>query len=91
MVFAVGRDAETSKIGIDKAGVAVNPKNGKILHDDCEKTNIDHVACFFIKISTVRLLQFKLHCQTQRCKKVSFLFKDKRNLKFLGGNLVPLK
>ena len=46
MVFAVGRDAETSKIGIDKAGVAVNPKNGKILHDDCEKTNVDHVAYF---------------------------------------------
>ena len=46
VVFAVGRNAETLNIGIDKAGVAVNPKNGKILHDDCEKTNIEHVACF---------------------------------------------
>ena len=44
VVFAVGRNAETSKIGIDKAGVIINPKNGKILHDDSEKTNIDHVS-----------------------------------------------
>ena len=44
MVFAVGRNAETSKIGIDKAGVIINPKNGKILHDDAEKTNVDHVS-----------------------------------------------
>ena len=44
VVFAVGRNAETSKIGIDKAGVIINPKNGKILHDDSEKTNVDHVS-----------------------------------------------
>merc|ERR1712117_622198 len=43
VVFAVGRNAETSKIGIEKAGVIVNPKNGKILHDDSEKTNVDHI------------------------------------------------
>jgi len=43
VVFAVGRNAETSKIGIDKAGVIINPKNGKILHDDSEKTNVDHI------------------------------------------------
>ena len=26
VVFAIGRDAETTKIGLDKAGVQVNPK-----------------------------------------------------------------
>jgi pyruvate/2-oxoglutarate dehydrogenase complex dihydrolipoamide dehydrogenase (E3) component len=42
-VFAVGRNAETTKIGLDKAGVKVNPKNGKVYHDEGEKTNVDHV------------------------------------------------
>ena len=26
VIFAIGRDAETTKIGLDKAGVQVNPK-----------------------------------------------------------------
>lgn len=43
MVFAIGRDAETTKIGLDKAGVQVNPKTGKIIHDKREKTSVDHI------------------------------------------------
>ncbi len=44
VVFAVGRDAETKKIGLEAVGVGTNPKNGKVLHDDYEKTNIDNVS-----------------------------------------------
>jgi len=43
VVFAIGRDACTSNIGLDKVGVKLNPKNGKIIHDAAEKSNIDHV------------------------------------------------
>jgi len=43
VVFAIGRDACTGDIGLDKLGVALNPKNGKVLHDAAEKTNVDHV------------------------------------------------
>jgi len=43
VIFAIGRDACTSKIGLDKVGVQLNPKNGKILHDDKEQTNVPHI------------------------------------------------
>ena len=43
VVFAIGRDACTENIGLDKAGVAVNPKNGKIVHDEAERTSAPHV------------------------------------------------
>jgi len=43
VVFAIGRDACTANIGLDKVGVNVNPKNGKIIHDTAEKTSADHV------------------------------------------------
>jgi glutaredoxin len=43
VVFAIGRDACTSNIGLDKVGVQINPKNGKIIHDAAEKTSADHV------------------------------------------------
>ena len=41
--FAIGRDAETAKIGLDKAGVEINSKNGKIVADAGEKTNVDNI------------------------------------------------
>jgi len=43
VVFAIGRDACTSNIGLDTIGVKMNPKNGKILHDAEEATNISNI------------------------------------------------
>uniref|UniRef100_A0A3Q2Y0K6 thioredoxin-disulfide reductase (NADPH) n=1 Tax=Hippocampus comes TaxID=109280 RepID=A0A3Q2Y0K6_HIPCM len=43
VLIAVGRDACTDKIGLDKIGVKVNPKNGKIPVNDEEQTNVAHV------------------------------------------------
>lgn len=42
VLVAIGRDAETSKIGLDKAGVQVNPKTGKIPAKG-EQTNVEHI------------------------------------------------
>uniref|UniRef100_A0A668VJT8 thioredoxin-disulfide reductase (NADPH) n=1 Tax=Oreochromis aureus TaxID=47969 RepID=A0A668VJT8_OREAU len=43
VLIAVGRDACTDKLGLDKAGVKVNPKNGKIPVNDEEQTNMPHI------------------------------------------------
>uniref|UniRef100_A0A669C1K7 thioredoxin-disulfide reductase (NADPH) n=1 Tax=Oreochromis niloticus TaxID=8128 RepID=A0A669C1K7_ORENI len=43
VLIAVGRDACTDKLGLDKAGVKVNPKNGKIPVNDEEQTNVPHI------------------------------------------------
>jgi len=43
VIFAIGRDACTGNIGLDKVGVALNPKNGKVLHDVAERTNVDNI------------------------------------------------
>uniref|UniRef100_A0A8C6UKH1 thioredoxin-disulfide reductase (NADPH) n=1 Tax=Neogobius melanostomus TaxID=47308 RepID=A0A8C6UKH1_9GOBI len=43
VLIAVGRDACTDKIGLDKAGVKVNAKNGKIPVNDEEQTNVPHI------------------------------------------------
>uniref|UniRef100_A0A8C3AA57 thioredoxin-disulfide reductase (NADPH) n=1 Tax=Cyclopterus lumpus TaxID=8103 RepID=A0A8C3AA57_CYCLU len=43
VLIAVGRDACTDKVGLDKIGVKVNPKNGKIPVNDEEQTNVPHV------------------------------------------------
>ncbi|KAG7275903.1 hypothetical protein CRUP_009592 [Coryphaenoides rupestris] len=43
VLIAVGRDACTDKIGLDAAGVKVNPKNGKVPVNDEEQTNVTHV------------------------------------------------
>ena len=41
VIFTIGCDA--SKIGMDKVGVKLNPKNGKILHDEEEQTNVPNI------------------------------------------------
>lgn len=43
VIFAIGRDACTGNIGLDKVGVALNPKNGKVIHDAAERTNVDNI------------------------------------------------
>merc|ERR550534_2000081 len=43
VIFAIGRDACTGNIGLDKVGVALNPKNGKVLHDAAERSNVDNI------------------------------------------------
>ncbi|XP_076870244.1 thioredoxin reductase 3 [Brachyhypopomus gauderio] len=43
VLIAVGRDACTEKIGLDKAGVKINPKNGKVPVNEEEQTNVPHI------------------------------------------------
>jgi len=43
VIFAIGRDACTKSIGLDTVGVALNPKSGKVLHDEREATNIPNI------------------------------------------------
>ncbi|XP_060622182.1 thioredoxin reductase 3 [Anolis sagrei] len=43
VLIAVGRDACTRNIGLDKIGVNINPKNGKIPVSDEEQTNVPYV------------------------------------------------
>ncbi|XP_034089144.1 thioredoxin reductase 3 isoform X1 [Gymnodraco acuticeps] len=43
VLIAVGRDACTDKIGLDKTGVKVNPKTGKVPVSDEEQTNVPHI------------------------------------------------
>ena len=33
-MFAVGRHAETEKLGLDAVGVSLNPKNKKVIVDE---------------------------------------------------------
>lgn len=43
VLFAIGRDACTSTIGIENAGVMLNPKNGKVICDENEQSNVPHI------------------------------------------------
>ena len=43
VVAAIGRNADTSKVGLDAAGVALNPKNGKIPCVNEQSTSAPHV------------------------------------------------
>merc|ERR1712013_915015 len=43
VIFAIGRDACTNKIGLDKVGVKLNPKNGKVVHNEAEQTNVPNI------------------------------------------------
>ena len=42
VLMAVGRDVTSGQMGLDKAGVAVNPKSGKI-PTVAERTNVEHI------------------------------------------------
>merc|ERR1711962_1471295 len=43
VVFAIGRDADTTSLGLGEAGVKVNPKNGKIIVNDREQSSSNNV------------------------------------------------
>ncbi|XP_041080933.1 thioredoxin reductase 1, cytoplasmic-like [Polyodon spathula] len=43
VLIAVGRDACTGKIGLDKVGVEINKKNGKVPVNDEEQTNVPYI------------------------------------------------
>ncbi|XP_043563507.1 thioredoxin reductase 3 [Chiloscyllium plagiosum] len=43
VLIAVGRDACTKNIGLEKVGVRLNEKNGKILVDNEERSNIPYI------------------------------------------------
>nr|QWA14832.1 thioredoxin reductase [Diaphanosoma celebensis] len=43
VLFAIGRDACTSTIGIENSGVLLNPKNGKVITDEKEQSNVPHI------------------------------------------------
>jgi len=42
VLFAIGRYAVTSKVGLDKIGVKMG-KDGKVIVDDYEQSNIDNI------------------------------------------------
>ncbi|XP_055503925.1 thioredoxin reductase 1, cytoplasmic-like [Leucoraja erinacea] len=43
VIIAVGREACTKHIGLEKVGVTLNDKNGKILVDSEERTNVPYI------------------------------------------------
>ena len=43
VIFAIGRDACTAKMGLEGVGVALNPKNGKLLHNKLERSGVDNI------------------------------------------------
>jgi len=43
VIFAMGRDADTDALGLDKAGVKVNPKNKKVIVNDLEQSSASNV------------------------------------------------
>jgi glutathione reductase (NADPH) len=42
-MFAIGRHPNVASLGLDKAGVAINPKNGGIATDNWAKTSVPHI------------------------------------------------
>ncbi|XP_065580611.1 thioredoxin reductase 1, cytoplasmic-like [Artemia franciscana] len=43
VLFAIGRDACTDEIAADKAGIVLNPLNGKVIVDEAERTNVKNI------------------------------------------------
>jgi thioredoxin/glutathione reductase (selenoprotein) len=43
VLLAVGRKAETEGLKLAEIGIAVNPLNGKIIVDDCDRSTVPHV------------------------------------------------
>ncbi|EDQ90922.1 uncharacterized protein MONBRDRAFT_20369 [Monosiga brevicollis MX1] len=43
VLFAIGRDACTSTMGLDKAGVQLNERNGKVVANEADQTNVPNI------------------------------------------------
>jgi glutathione reductase (NADPH) len=43
LLWAIGRHSNTEKIGTDKAGVKLNPKNGDVIVDEWQGTNVPNI------------------------------------------------
>src|SRR5262249_35397071 len=43
VMFAIGRHPNVANLGLEKAGVAINPKNGGIATDGWSKTSVPHI------------------------------------------------
>lgn len=43
VLFAIGRHPSVANLGLEKAGVAINPKNGGIAVDGFSRTNVPHI------------------------------------------------
>jgi glutathione reductase (NADPH) len=43
VMFAIGRHPNVANLGLDKAGVAINPKNGGIAVDRWSKTSVENI------------------------------------------------
>jgi glutathione reductase (NADPH) len=43
VMFAIGRHPSVANLGLEKAGVAINPKNGGIAVDGFSQTNVPHI------------------------------------------------
>src|ERR1043166_9766702 len=42
-MFAIGRHPTVANLGLEKAGVAINPANGGIAVDEWSKTSVDNI------------------------------------------------
>ncbi|WP_438277798.1 glutathione-disulfide reductase [Nitrobacter sp.] len=43
VLFAIGRHPNVANLGLEKAGVAINPKNGGVAVDGFSQTNVPHI------------------------------------------------
>eukprot|EP00300_Choanocystis_sp_HF-7_P001003 c10824_g1_i2.p1 GENE.c10824_g1_i2~~c10824_g1_i2.p1 ORF type:complete len:524 (+),score=120.48 c10824_g1_i2:103-1572(+) len=43
VLFAIGRSADTKKLGLAEVGVATNPANGKVIADAAEQTSVSNI------------------------------------------------
>jgi glutathione reductase (NADPH) len=43
VLFAIGRHPNVANLGLEKAGVAINPKNGGVAVDGFSRTNVPHI------------------------------------------------
>ena len=43
VILAIGRDACKAKIWLEGEGVVLNPKNGKVLHNELERSGVDNI------------------------------------------------
>eukprot|EP00824_Muranothrix_gubernata_P022142 TRINITY_DN516_c0_g1_i1.p1 TRINITY_DN516_c0_g1~~TRINITY_DN516_c0_g1_i1.p1 ORF type:complete len:491 (-),score=119.20 TRINITY_DN516_c0_g1_i1:183-1655(-) len=62
VLFAVGRDATTAPLHLEKAGVVSDPKTGKILCDEYDRTNVPHIfAVGDCRLGTPELTPVAIH------------------------------
>ena len=56
VLFAVGRQADTEKLGVDAVGVTLNPKNKKCIVDEGILLHANKKAQFFLGVNNMSFL-----------------------------------